>query len=86
MSVDGEDDTATNDNVAPIYKPDYVINNLQELLHLLPVTDNSGAVSTKKNGFRSTTGKFGARRQPYNRRVATVPDLDSGNSNSSDGS
>lgn len=63
-----------------VYTPDYIITNLQELLAILPDTS---ATNPKKNNFRSKTN---ARRCPYNRRVASLPDLESGNSNSSDGS
>lgn len=71
----------SNTNVDNI-KPDYTINNLQELLTILP--ENNG--NPKKPNFRTRTN---ARRVPYNRRVASLPDLpdfESGNSNSSDGS
>ncbi|XP_037025915.1 N-acylneuraminate-9-phosphatase [Bradysia coprophila] len=70
-------DSNTNlDNI----KPDYTINNLQELLAILPDNSNGNA---KKPNFRT---RANARRVPYNRRVASLPDLESGNSNSSDGS
>lgn len=70
-------DSNTNlDNI----KPDYTIYNLQELLNILPDTTNGNA---KRPNFRT---RANARRVPYNRRVASLPDLESGNSNSSDGS
>lgn len=63
-----------------VYQPDFIITNLQELLAILPDTSAS---NPKKINFRSKTN---VRRSPYNRRVASLPDLESGNSNSSDGS
>lgn len=73
LPLNGDCNTNLVDNI----KPDYTINNLQELLAILP--DNN----PKKPNFRTRPN---ARRVPYNRRVASLPDLESGNSNSSDGS
>lgn len=77
------DSSELHDGATAVYRPDYIIQALPELLLILP-TDNAAATA-KKNSFRSSN-KANVRRVPYNRRVASLPDLESGNSNSSDGS
>lgn len=70
------DNSAETSNI----KADYTITDLAEMLTLLP----SNPTNPRRNSFRSKGN--GIRRSPYNRRIITEPDLENGNSNSSDGS
>lgn len=87
---------SANDLAAPrTIEPSHIISNVTDLLQLLPPLSTNEAYRTAK---AASSGKPGAKltgpttmksvghRGPINRRVASLPDLDSGNSNSSDGS
>uniref|UniRef100_A0A1B0D4R6 Uncharacterized protein n=1 Tax=Phlebotomus papatasi TaxID=29031 RepID=A0A1B0D4R6_PHLPP len=71
--------------------PDFTIHNLSDILAVLPCGGKTcGRFLASRNRCSSigTTGSGAMRRArvPYNRRVASLPDLDNCNSNSSDGS
>lgn len=80
IPLNGDSTAATANSNNAFMKADYTINDLQDLIPLLP----SNTANPRKNSFRSKNNN--ARRCPYNRRVASLPDLENGNSNSSDGS
>lgn len=81
IPLNGDNTTETTNSNNPLIRADYTINDLQELKTLLP----SNPSNPRKNSFRSKNNNA-QRRSPYNRRVASVPDLENNNSNSSDGS
>ncbi|XP_059621477.1 N-acylneuraminate-9-phosphatase [Phlebotomus argentipes] len=70
--------------------PDFTIHNLSDMLAVLPCGQPCGRYAASRSRCSSigTSAAAAARRSrvPYNRRVASLPDLDNCNSNSSDGS
>lgn len=61
--------------------PDYTITNILELESLLPEI-----LPPKMRSYRSQSYGSNGTSLPINRRIASLPDLDNHNSNSSDGS
>uniref|UniRef100_A0A1L8DD70 Putative n-acylneuraminate-9-phosphatase-like protein n=1 Tax=Nyssomyia neivai TaxID=330878 RepID=A0A1L8DD70_9DIPT len=71
------------------YMPDFTIHNLSDMLAVLPCGMSSRsfpALRDRCSSIGTTGGVLKHSRVPYNRRVASLPDLESCNSNSSDGS
>uniref|UniRef100_A0A1B0CRR9 Uncharacterized protein n=1 Tax=Lutzomyia longipalpis TaxID=7200 RepID=A0A1B0CRR9_LUTLO len=71
------------------YMPDFTIHNLSDMLAVLPCGMSSRRFPASRDRCSSigtAGGVLQRSRVPYNRRVASLPDLDSCNSNSSDGS
>lgn len=75
MPING-DGSALNSS---LIKPNYTINDITALTNVLPVKVN--------DQFRRSDKSDNKRYQLYkNRRITSLPDLENGNSNSSDGS
>lgn len=73
------------------FQPSYIVHHLADLSQLLPPLKGVATATLRRGSIGSSSNSNGsklaaAHHHNHHLRVASLPDLDSGNSNSSDGS